>query len=126
MTLHIPVKFMLFVLYTCALLGGAFGISYAVFEWRDDGGGSDSGLTLESLEARIDKVDGRVDSVTNRVSGLSTASGSNDSTACHNAILARVGGLFEATLLGLQGVGSIPPSLAQVERESNADIGRYC
>ena len=36
MTIHIPVKLLLFVLYTCAVLGGAFGISYAVFEWRHD------------------------------------------------------------------------------------------
>jgi len=35
MTIRIPPKFLLFVLYTAALLGGAFGISYAVFEWRD-------------------------------------------------------------------------------------------
>lgn len=26
----------MFVLYTVVVLGGAFGISYAVFEWRDD------------------------------------------------------------------------------------------
>ena len=35
MTIRIPPRFLLFVLYTAALLGGAFGISYAVFEWRD-------------------------------------------------------------------------------------------
>jgi len=36
MIARIPVRALLFVLYTVALLGGAFGISYAVFEWRDD------------------------------------------------------------------------------------------
>ncbi|MCH8921277.1 MAG: hypothetical protein IIA23_11335 [Chloroflexi bacterium] len=36
MTINIPLKAVAFVLYTLALLGGAFGISYAVFEWRHD------------------------------------------------------------------------------------------
>ena len=36
MNIRIPLKAVAFVLYTLALLGGAFGISYAVFEWRDD------------------------------------------------------------------------------------------
>ena len=36
MTINIPLKAVAFVVYTLALLGGAFGISYAVFEWRDD------------------------------------------------------------------------------------------
>ncbi len=35
MAIRIPLRFLLFILYTAALLGGAFGISYAVFEWRD-------------------------------------------------------------------------------------------
>lgn len=83
MTIRIPLRALLFVLYTAAVLGGAFGISYAVFEWREDGGESDGSLTLESLDARIDNVDGRVDSVSSRVSGLSTSSGSNDSSVCH-------------------------------------------
>ena len=37
MTINIPLKAFAFVAYTLALLGGAFGISYAVFEWRGDG-----------------------------------------------------------------------------------------
>ncbi len=36
MTIRIPLRVVAFVVYTLALLGGAFGISYAVFEWRDD------------------------------------------------------------------------------------------
>ena len=36
MTINISLRFVLFVVYTLALMGGAFGISYAVFEWRDD------------------------------------------------------------------------------------------
>ena len=36
MTVHISLKAVAFVVYTLALLGGAFGISYAVFEWRHD------------------------------------------------------------------------------------------
>ena len=45
------------MLYTLALLGGAFGISYAVFEWRDDSAVS------ESIEQRLGGVNGRVDGV---------------------------------------------------------------
>lgn len=36
MTIHIPLRAVAFIVYTLALLGGAFGLSYAVFEWRDD------------------------------------------------------------------------------------------
>ncbi len=34
MTIRIPLTAIAFILYTVALLGGAFGISYGVFEWR--------------------------------------------------------------------------------------------
>ena len=37
MTINIPLKAVAFVVYTLALLGGAFGVSYAVFEWRGNG-----------------------------------------------------------------------------------------
>ena len=37
MTIRVSLRAVAFVVYTLALLGGAFGISYAVFEWRDDG-----------------------------------------------------------------------------------------
>ncbi len=56
MTIQIPVRFLLFVLYTAAILGGAVGISYAVFEWRDEGEGPDGGITLQSLDSRIDSL----------------------------------------------------------------------
>ena len=48
MTFHISLRFVLFVVYTLALLVGAFGISYAVFEWRDDD---------EAIERRIDDLE---------------------------------------------------------------------
>ena len=48
MTIHISLRFLLFVLYTTALLGGAFGISYAVFEWR--GGNVDSPAVFRCWE----------------------------------------------------------------------------
>ena len=35
MTIRISLRAVAFVVYTLALLGGAFGISYAVFEWQD-------------------------------------------------------------------------------------------
>ena len=59
MTINIPLKAVAFVLYTMALLGGAFGISYAVFEWRDDDATSvtdsapvQTGPTQAELDAR--------------------------------------------------------------------------
>ena len=36
MTVRIPLRLIALVLYTSALLGGAFGISVAVSDWRDD------------------------------------------------------------------------------------------
>ncbi len=36
MTIRISLRVVAFVVYTLALLGGAFGISYGVFEWRHD------------------------------------------------------------------------------------------
>ncbi len=53
MTINIPLKAVAFVLYTLALLGGAFGISYVVFEWRDD----DEALDASSIERRIDELE---------------------------------------------------------------------
>ena len=53
MTNRIPVKFLLFVLYTVALLGGAFGISYAVFEWRD----GDTADTIQLQPSPTPEVD---------------------------------------------------------------------
>ncbi len=53
MTIRIPFKAVVFVVYTRALLGGAFGISYAVFEWRDD----DETFDTSSIERRIDELE---------------------------------------------------------------------
>ncbi len=53
MTINIPLKAVAFVLYTLALLGGAFGISYAVFEWRDD----DEAFDASAIEERIDELE---------------------------------------------------------------------
>ena len=71
MTIRIPIRFLLVVLYTGAILGGAFGISYAVFEWRDEGGESDGRVTLESLENRIDSLNTRVNSLGGGSAGVS-------------------------------------------------------
>ena len=68
MTIQILVRFVLAILYTAAVLGGAFGISYAVLEWRDAGGGSSDSTTLESLDSRID-------SLSNEMNGLGGSSG---------------------------------------------------
>ena len=62
MTIHIPVRFILFLLYTLALLGGSFGISYAVFEWRDE----------SPSVARVDDIDAHVNDLETRISRLSS------------------------------------------------------
>ena len=56
MTIRISLKVAAFVAYTVALLGGAFGISYAVFEWRD----SDGSDNTSAIEQRIDELEGKV------------------------------------------------------------------
>jgi len=48
-TIRISLRVVAFVVYTLALLGGAFGISYAVFEWRDDGGPSDCDIVKQTF-----------------------------------------------------------------------------
>ena len=60
MTINIPLKAVAFVLYTLALLGGAFGISYAVFDWRHDDEASvtssapvDTGPSQAELDAQL-------------------------------------------------------------------------
>lgn len=49
MTIRISLRVAAFVVYTLALVGGAFGISYAVFEWRDDN--EDVGISAVEAEA---------------------------------------------------------------------------
>ena len=54
MTIRISLRFVAFVVYTLALLGGAFGISYAVFEWRED---EPAGADLSAIEERINALE---------------------------------------------------------------------
>ncbi len=53
MTVRISLKAIAFVVYTLALLGGAFGISYAVFEWRHD----DEAFDASAIEKKIDELE---------------------------------------------------------------------
>ena len=53
MTINIPLKAVAFVVYTLALLGGAFGISYAVFEWRHE----DASVIEERIDAPPTKAE---------------------------------------------------------------------
>ena len=57
MTVRIPLRALLLILYSAAMLGGAFGISYAVFEWRDD---VPTGIDLSAIEQKIDELEGKV------------------------------------------------------------------
>ena len=54
MTIRISLRAVAFIVYTLALLGGAFGISYAVFEWRDD---EPTGADLSAIEQKIDSLE---------------------------------------------------------------------
>ena len=120
MTIRIPAQFIAFVVYTVALLGGAFGISYAVFEWRDDEVESDGTITLESLDNRIDRLDGQITSLSSRVGNVSLASGSTDSRQCHRALA----DLSIAVAEGItQGLGL---SLTEKIRQVEADFNLYC
>ena len=53
MTIRVSLRAVAFAAYTLALLGGAFGISYAVFEWRDGDGAGDT----SAIEQRIDDLE---------------------------------------------------------------------
>ena len=124
MTIRIPVKFLLFILYTAAVLAGAFGISYAVFEWRDDD--ADSSVTIEQLDERLDGLDGsvkglrsRIDSVSSRVDGL-TLTGPSGSRACHDALLDFILVVAERASSG----GS--PALVRDAEEAVDDFNRSC
>src|SRR4030042_506588 len=56
MTAHVPVRFLLLALYAAAVLAGAFGTSYAIFEWRDDDGGPQTEVTANTIEERLNSV----------------------------------------------------------------------
>ncbi len=85
MTVRVPVNLVVFVLYSAAILVGAFGISYGVFEWRHEDGGS--ATEMAALDYRIsfvrDNFNSRIDSLRTDVGALSL---SGDSKACHLAL----------------------------------------
>ena len=55
MTVHISLQAVAFVVYTLAILGGAFGISYGVFEWRDNDERADANEVARELLGSWDK-----------------------------------------------------------------------
>ena len=59
MTTRIPVRVVLLVFYTLTLLGGAFGVSVAVFDWRD---------ASRELEGRVDGVDTKLSGLSDQIS----------------------------------------------------------
>jgi hypothetical protein len=129
MTIRIPFRALLVVLYTAAILAGAFGISYAVFEWRDDDDGPDSGPilqatdspTLETINERLDGLDGSVKNLQGRVDVLSDwRTAWINLGKCHNAIEDLILVLGERVASG----GS--PALARDAEEALMDFNRYC
>ncbi len=69
MTIRISLRAVAFIVYTLALLGGAFGISYAVFEWRDD---SPDKTEVSEIEASLEQLDDDVGTLGSRISTLSS------------------------------------------------------
>lgn len=108
MTIHIPVKLLLFVLYTVAILGGAFGISYAVFQWREDDGG---------LAADVERMSNDMDLLMNTVGDHY-----GEARHCHGA-------QNEAIALAMKAIGGTAEDKAEavvrwiVVRDV---IGAYC
>ena len=128
MTIRIPIQFLAFMVYTVGVLVLAGVISYFVFEWRDDDGASVSvnGITLESLDERIDKLDGRISGVSSRVSSLDSkvgtvSFGSSDSRQCHQALSDLILAVAEA--LATQNIG---PSLERNISQIETDFNLYC
>ena len=113
MTINIPLKAVAFVLYTLALLGGAFGISYAVFEWRD------TGSTAVELDERLDDLRGRVGSLEVRRGG-DTYVGAR-ARACHDALAELTFALGE-----LLASNTLGPSLAANVNEIEVALNRNC
>ncbi len=72
MTFRIPTVLLVGVPIILIVLLGSFLMSYAVFEWRHDDGASDGGLTLESLDERIDGLDGSLNNLDGRVDSVSS------------------------------------------------------
>jgi len=93
-----------FAVYTLALLGAAFGIAYAVFEWQDEG----PGLDTSAIERRLDELEERV--------GTEPTQAELDSERCAAALAAA--GNLEST------GDSVGDDIRQAEiREA---INRYC
>ena len=113
MTIHIPCMFLLFVLYTCAVLGGAFGISYAVFEWRDD---SPDKTEVGEIEAIIEQLDDDMGKLESRISTLSSDI-NNASGHSHDDC----GGKIAVYVLGAIGFSNRVGGLVGGERDAAFD-----
>ncbi len=121
MTIRIPIRLVLFILYTAAVLGGAFGISYVVFQWRDDNGRSET--TVESLDKRMQNLVTRLDTLNGDISNLRTEfrlSSPPSDSQCHNALLDLILVVAERASSG----GS--PALVRDGEEAVEDINRHC
>ena len=110
MTINIPFKAVAFVLYTLALLGGAFGISYAVFEWRDD---EPIGIDLSAIEQKIDALE--------QQSGAGPTQAELDAQRCVAALEA-AGQALSREPISIGGIERAP----LVPQEIQGLIDRYC
>lgn len=109
MTIRIPLGAVAFFVYTLALLGGAFGISYAVFEWRDD----DEAFDASNIERSIDELEGQTEA------GPTQAE--LDAQRCEAALTAAGDAVSQGPTSG-PGFATFP----QVPAEIKAAIDRYC
>ena len=108
MTLHIPLRLVLFVLYTVALLGGSAGIAVGITQ------------TVEGPRGEQGEPGPR------GLAGPAGVAGQDDSTACHIAIRDYSEILAETITIALQGVASLPTSLQEKLDNVNADFARNC
>ena len=107
MTIRLSLRAVAFVVYTVALLGGAFGISYAVFEWRD----SDS-----AIESRIDGLENRT--------GAGPTQAELDAQKCAAALEAA--GNVQPTSFRRAIGGTTPATHISIPPEIQDAIDRYC
>ena len=92
MTIHLPTRLLLLVAYTTLIAAMSFGISYAVFEWRNDDDASasaDREAELSNASDRIGQLDSELKTLRARLTQVEarTDTGDPDHDECHRAIL---------------------------------------
>jgi len=106
----------LFLLYTLALLGGSLGISYAVFEWRDE----------SPSVARVDDIDARVNDLETRISRLTSDFREHSRDKCGEKIALWVGDHVDFAISWPQMTEAERVVAAEEANQRNADMQEAC